>query len=156
MPVPEPYVQFVDPLEKSGIPYCITGSVASGVYGEYRLTADIDFVVLLRTEDIKRLREVFPEKDYYIPPSDVLITETRRSHRGMFNLIHNATLFKADVFIAARDPLHFWAMEHRRRADLDGEQVWLAPPEYVSSASSKRIAKVARKSTRGTSPTCSL
>ena len=30
-----------------------------------------------------------------------------------------------------RDPLHRGAMQHRRRADYHGEQLWLAPPEYV-------------------------
>lgn len=132
MPAPDdPYLPFLVPLETSGLPYCVTGSVAAGIYGEYRLTADIDFVLLLRVEEIGRLRAVFSDRDYYIPPIDVLIAEANRTHRGMFNLIHNGTLFKADVFIAARDPLHRWALEHRRRVDWHGQQIWVAPPEYV-------------------------
>lgn len=118
-------------MESLGLPYCVTGSVAAGIYGEYRLTADIDFVLLLRLADIGRLRAVFPEQDYYIPPSDVLIAEVNRTHRGMFNLIHNGTLFKADIFIAARDPLHRWALENRRRVEWRDRSIWVAPPEYV-------------------------
>jgi hypothetical protein len=49
----------------------------------------------------------------------------------MFNLIHHATQFKADVYLAARDPLHAWALAHRRRIELEGGGAWIAPPEYV-------------------------
>ena len=49
----------------------------------------------------------------------------------MFNIIHHATQFKADVYLAARDPLHAWALAHRRRIELEGGGAWIAPPEYV-------------------------
>ncbi len=122
---------FVRQLEISGLSYCITGSVAAGLYGEPRTTRDIDFVLLLRMEDIATLRAAFPEVDFYLPPIEVLIAEARRSHRGMFNIINNIEIAKADVFIAARDPLHHWVLRNRRREDLEGEQTWFAPPEYV-------------------------
>ena len=131
MPVPEPYCFFTDPLEATGLPYCVTGCLAASAYGEYRTTADIDFVVLLRSDDIAKLRAAFPEKDYYVPPVEVLIGETRGGRRGMFNLIHQATQFKADIFVAVSDPLHHWALKHRRREDMQGGEVWIAPPEYV-------------------------
>src|SRR3977135_2918061 len=43
-PVPSPLAPFLEPLERLGLPYCVTGSVAASVYGEPRLTADIDVV----------------------------------------------------------------------------------------------------------------
>jgi hypothetical protein len=49
----------------------------------------------------------------------------------MFNLIHHASQFKADIYVAAGDPLHDWALEHRRRIDIFGTGAWIAPPEYV-------------------------
>jgi hypothetical protein len=33
MPAPSPFAPFIDPLERLGLPYCITGSVAASVYG---------------------------------------------------------------------------------------------------------------------------
>ena len=33
--------------------------------------------------------------------------------------------------VAASDPLHAWALAHRRRIDLGGSGAWIAPPEYV-------------------------
>ena len=56
MPAPSPLAPFLEPLEKLGLPYCITGSVAASVYGEPRLTADIDIVLLLGVRDIAALR----------------------------------------------------------------------------------------------------
>lgn len=131
MPALEDYRCFVEALESSGLPYCVTGSVAAGIYGEPRFTADIDFVLLLRVRDIAHFRTVFPEEEYYIPPIEVLAFEAARTHRGMFNLIHHRLLVKADVFLGSRDPLHVWAMEHRRRKPYLGGEIWVAPPEYV-------------------------
>ena len=131
MPAPSPFAPFIDPLERLGVPYCITGSVAASVYGEPRLTADIDVVLLLRAGDIAALRAVFPEIDYYVPPEETLRLEMNRSTRGMFNLIYHETAFKADIYLALGDPLHAWALEHRRRITLEGGGAWIAPPEYV-------------------------
>jgi hypothetical protein len=131
MPAPSPLAPFVDPLERLGFPYCVTGSVAASVYGEPRLTADIDVVLLLDAGGIAALRAAFPEDAYYVPPDETLRLETARAVRGMFNLIHHATQFKADIYLAAGDPLHAWALAHRRRISLEGSALWLAPPEYV-------------------------
>ena len=49
----------------------------------------------------------------------------------MFNLIRHRSQFKADLYLTSRDPLHTWALEHRRRIDLVGSGAWIAPPEYV-------------------------
>jgi hypothetical protein len=131
MPAPSPLAPFLDPLERLGFPYCITGSVAASVYGEPRLTADIDVILVLRVDGLAALRGAFPEDSYYVPPEETLRLELARSSRGMFNLIHLASQFKADVYLAGRGPLHAWALEHRRRIDLEGSGAWIAPPEYV-------------------------
>lgn len=131
MPAPEPFAPFLEPLERLALPYCITGSVAASVYGEPRLTADIDVVLVLKAGDIGALRTAFPEVDYYVPPEETLREELARGTRGMFNLIHHRSQFKADIYLAALDPLHAWALQHRRRIDLGGSGAWIAPPEYV-------------------------
>jgi hypothetical protein len=131
MPAPSPLAPFLEPLERLGLPYCVTGSVAASVYGEPRLTADIDIVLLLKVQDIGALRSAFPGAAYYVPPDETLRLELLRDSRGMFNLIHHASQFKADIYLAARDPLHAWALQHRRRISLEESGAWIAPPEYV-------------------------
>jgi hypothetical protein len=129
MPAPSPLASFLEPFERLGLPYCVTGSVAASVYGEPRLTADIDIVLLLAAQDFPALRRAFPESDYYVPPDETFVRAIESG--GMFNLIHHATQFKADVYLAAGDPLHDWALGHRRRIDVSGTGAWIAPPEYV-------------------------
>ena len=131
MPGPDPLAPFLEPLERLGLPYCVTGSVAASVYGEPRLTADIDIVLLLKPGDIAALRSAFPEAGYYVPPDETLRLELARDSRGMFNLIHHASQFKADIYLAGHDPLHAWALENRRRISLGDSGAWIAPPEYV-------------------------
>jgi hypothetical protein len=128
---PDLLESFLVPLERLGLPYCVTGSVAASVYGEPRLTADVDVVLLLRATDIAALRGAFPETDYYVPPDETLRLQIARGTRGMFNLIHHRTQFKADVYLGGSDPLHAWALANRRRIALEGTSTWIAPPEYV-------------------------
>lgn len=45
MPEVDIFKIFIERLEQIGIPYFITGSLATTVYGELRLTNDIDLVV---------------------------------------------------------------------------------------------------------------
>ena len=75
MPAPSPLAPFLEPLERLGFPYCVTGSVAASVYGEPRLTADIDIVLLLGVQDIDVLRSAFPDEAYYVPPDETLRSE---------------------------------------------------------------------------------
>lgn len=131
MPVPSPLASFIEPIERLALPYCITGSVAASVYGEPRLTADIDIVLLLLPDDIPALQSAFPEAEYYVPPAETIRDAVARSAGGMFNVIHHRSQFKADLYLASRDPLHAWALERRRRIDLGGSGAWIAPPEYV-------------------------
>jgi hypothetical protein len=131
MPAPDPLVPFIEPLERLALPYCVTGSVAASVYGEPRLTADIDVVLLLGSNDLERLRAAFPEDRYYVPPDETLRLQVSRESRGMFNLIDHASQFKADIYVASRDSLHAWALANRRRIAVQDLQFWIAPPEYV-------------------------
>ena len=130
-PPASPLAPFLLTLEALGLPYCITGSVAASVYGEPRLTADIDVVLLLKLGDVARLQAAFPPTEYYVPPVETMHLELVRDGRGHFNLIHHGSQFKADIYLAARDPLHRWALQHRRRISLDEGGAWIAPPEYV-------------------------
>jgi hypothetical protein len=131
MPEPELFLLFVRPLNHAGIRYVVSGSVAAIFYGEPRLTHDVDFVVFLNANDIQRLIEVFPAKDFYLPPEATMLAETAREHHGHFNLIHRDTGFKADLYPTGRDELNAWAFRGKRSIEFEGENVMLAPPEYV-------------------------
>jgi hypothetical protein len=122
---------FVAPLERAGIRYMITGSVASSIYGEPRNTLDIDLVVLLEKNHFALLKELFPENDFYLPPLEVIAIEAKREAHGHFNIIHHTTGFKADIYLSRNHPYFFWAIAHARRAPTPTGEITIAPPEYV-------------------------
>lgn len=107
----------------------VTGSVASMLYAEPRFTADVD--VVARISAPEDLRRAFSSADYYCPPAEVIAVEMARPMHGRVNVLHTPSALKADVYLAGEDPLHAWAIALRRRFEVGGREVWVAPPEYV-------------------------
>lgn len=123
---------FSAPLTRTGISYFITGSVAAMLYGDPRLTHDIDIVVELSSiKDIQLLPTAFPNDSFYLPPEEVLRIESERERRGHFNVIHLESGYKADFYLAGEDPFHRWAFEHTKSVRILEFHVPVAPPEYV-------------------------
>jgi hypothetical protein len=118
MPEPELFLLFVRPLNRAGIRYVVSGSVAAIFYGEPRLTHDVDFIIFLNANDCRGLSDAFPEKDFYLPPMETILAETAREKNGHFNLIHRDTGFKADMYPTGRDELNAWAFGGKRAAGI--------------------------------------
>ena len=76
---------FALPLNRSGVPYMIVGSVAAISYGVHRLTNDLDAVLQMSVGDVRKVHAAFPEAEFYVPPIEVLTEEVRRRDRGHFN-----------------------------------------------------------------------
>ena len=128
----DPLLIFTRKLNELGLRYMVTGSVAAILYGEPRVTHDVDIVVVLRPgSDIPGLVGAFPIDEFYCPPEEILLQEALRAQRGHFNLVHHQSGLRADMYLATRDPLHAWGLRERRQLDVDGEQIWVAPVEYV-------------------------
>lgn len=152
MSAPDLLGLFVEPLERVGIPYMITGGVASVIYGDPRFTRDVDLVLALDGPTVPRLRSAFEGGDFCVPPQEAMEEEAARERGGHFKIIHRDTALRADIYLAGDDPLHAWALERRRRLDLESSQIWVAPLEYVilrkleyhrSSASDRHLRDVA-------------
>ena len=131
MPEPELSLLFIRPLNRAGIRYVVSGSIAAILYGEPRLTHDVDFVVFLNEQNIQQLAEIFPSSDFYVPPLETIFAEVAREQRGHFNIIHMDTGFKAHFFLTGRDEMNAWAFRRKQQVQFEGETVVLAPPEYV-------------------------
>jgi hypothetical protein len=132
MPAPDELSLFVSRLEIIGAPYMVTGATAAIIYGQPRVTNDLDVVLSLNDESRTALLQAFPESEFYVPPESVIRAEQARHQRGHFNLIHHETGYKADIYLPGLDPLHSWALPKRRRLPWgDDLEVVVAPPEYV-------------------------
>jgi hypothetical protein len=131
MPEANLFLMFTKRFNALGVSYMVSGSVAVIIYGEPRLTHDVDLIVVLDREHIQRLPEVFPPAEFYCPPTEVIEVEAAREQRGHFNIIHHESGFKADVYLHGRDPLHAWGLARARQLEVEGQAFIVAPPEYV-------------------------
>ena len=91
--------EVVEVFEELSIPYHVGGSLASSVHGVPRQTNDLDLVVDLPMAMtailVLRLQDRF-----YI---DAAMIRRAIKNRSSFNLVHLATGFKVDLFIAGQD-----------------------------------------------------
>src|SRR5713226_7282845 len=97
MPEANLFLMFTQRLKTLGVAYMVSGSVAVIIYGEPRLTHDVDLIVVLDRGHIARLPEVFPPAEFYCPPAEVIAVEVAREQRGHFNIIHHAFLNLAEL-----------------------------------------------------------
>lgn len=128
---PDLYSRLLRPFNEAGIPYMVTGGLAAIVYGEPRLTNDVDVVLQLRPVDAGRLTAAFPASSYYVPPVETIREEAARPAHGHFNILDLDTALRADIYCAGDDPLAAWGLPRRRAIQLGEGQVWIAPIEYV-------------------------
>ncbi len=103
-----------------GIQYVVGGSLASSVYGIPRATQDVDLVADLRMPDASKLARALSD-EFYV---DVDMIRDAISRQRSFNVIHLATLFKADIFVMKEDA---WSVEEMTRARLEQLEGPLGP-----------------------------
>jgi len=106
--------RILEVLDRLEIPYFVTGSVASSVYGIARTTLDLDVVADVREEHILLLASEL-RADFYADP-EMMADALKR--RRSFNLIHLATSYKIDIFPLGSDEYSRAAFERRRDAQI--------------------------------------
>jgi hypothetical protein len=105
----------VEVLEEQAVTYLLVGSLASGVYGEPRLTHDIDVVIELQPDQVAKLCEAFPPPEYNV--SEKAAREAIAA-AGQFNVIHPTSGNKIDFIIARRDAWGRSQVRRRRREHI--------------------------------------
>ena len=103
-------------LEQLGIPYLIGGSVASSVFGIPRSTNDADLVAQMRAEHVKPFLDAISPDDYYLSETAMREALARRSS---FNLIHQPTMIKLDIFISKDEPFDLIELARVVRSPLN-------------------------------------
>lgn len=117
---------FTERLEKLGIKYMLTGSMAMVNYAMMRMTADIDIVMELSTKDGDAIIREF-EPDFYIPHNRVRDSIARKF---MFNLLHQEKLVKIDCVVRKDSEFQKQAFSNRRKIRYADElDVWIISRE---------------------------
>ncbi len=96
-------VEFSRRLGRADIPHLIGGSIASSLYGDYRLTNDVDLELQISGERVDGLVEVLGE------PFSVSRGEIEDALRdpgpfASFQVLHTDEVFKFDCFLHGRAP----------------------------------------------------
>jgi hypothetical protein len=112
-------------LEKAGVSYMITGSIAANFYTVPRMTRDIDIVVELFEPDIGRFIPLF-ENDYYLDPQTV---REAVKNKGVFNLIHEHYIIKIDFVVRKDTPYRRREFSRRRKVAVDDQDLYVVSPE---------------------------
>ena len=116
----------VDVLERAQIGYMITGSIASSLHGEPRLTHDVDIVVAIESSDAEVLLKAFQPPDFYLSAESI---REAIQNRGMFNLIDVDGGEKVDFWLLTNEPFDQSRFSRRQQQPAEGTQINVSTPE---------------------------
>lgn len=112
-------------LAAAGIPYMVTGSIAVNFYALPRMTRDIDLVIEIDEREADRIVALF-EDQFYVDPDMV---SRAVATRGMFNVIHTASVVKVDLIVRKHTEYRRTEFARRRRIVVEGQEIWIVAPE---------------------------
>lgn len=112
-------------LNKIGVDYMITGSIAANFYTVPRMTRDIDIIIELNIDKVSQIYKAFQD-EFYID-EEMVIEEVRRN--GIFNIIHNQTLVKVDFIILKDTPYRNLELNRRRSITIEDVTAYIVSPE---------------------------
>lgn len=113
-------------LEAADIPYMLTGSFASSLQGEPRLTHDIDLVVAITPAAIGSLVAAFPAPDYHLDETAIAEAIARKSQ---FNLLDVAAGDKIDFWLLTDDRFDQSRFARRYVEEFEGQRLHVSRPE---------------------------
>lgn len=117
--------EVVQRLDKAGIGYMMTGSMAMALYSTPRMTRDIDIIINVSFTDVEKLIALF-QPDFYIDRSSV--REALRL-KGMFNIIHNDSIIKVDFIVRKDEEYRIVEFSRKIVIPIEGVQISVVSPE---------------------------
>lgn len=113
-------------LADLGVPYMVTGSLASSVHGRPRTTHDADIVIDPTSPALDRLVAELQSAGFYV---DLAVAREALRTRRQFNAISIESAFKVDLIVRKDRPFSREEFRRRQHADLAGAPVSLASAE---------------------------
>jgi hypothetical protein len=126
-PEEDALVRVVSALETEGVPYMVTGSVASSYHGRPRSTHDADIVIDPAREQLARLVRRLAAAGFY---ADEEQAQDALHRRRQFNVIETQSACKIDLIVRKERPFSREELQRRQVAELSpGMSVALASAE---------------------------
>lgn len=114
-------------LNRTGVTYYLTGSMASNYWGIPRTTHDLDFVVQLPTSAVARIVEEF-SGDFYL---DEAAIRAAFAPPYQFNAVDMRSALKVDFWLAREEKFDQEMLRRRVATRLFGEPAWISTAEDV-------------------------
>lgn len=112
-------------LQKLKIPYLVTGGVAVVVWGRPRYTADIDIIIELKRNKVKKFVAAL-EKEGYV---DEDVVKEALKYQSEFNYIDNETSMKVDFWILKDSDFDRSRLKRAVARRIYGQRVYFSSPE---------------------------
>lgn len=113
-------------LADAGVPFMVTGSFASTIHGEPRLSHDIDIVIDLQPDHVASVAARFQELDFYADEESLAEAVARQDQ---CNFIHMDSGEKVDFWVLTESPFDRARFDRRVQAPYDGHTLWVSSPE---------------------------
>jgi hypothetical protein len=112
-------------LNRTGVTYYLTGSMASNYWGIPRTTHDLDFVIQLPPSAVPRIVEAF-SPEFHIDEASI-----RAAYQPpyQFNAIDTRSALKVDFWLPTTQPFDREMLRRRRPVTLFGEPAWITTAE---------------------------
>jgi hypothetical protein len=128
MITPDTLARIAAVLDKTGIPYMLSGSFASAYYGAPRSTQDIDIVIEASVHQLRTFAQSLPSDEYYV---DLNAGLEAQKHQSMFNVIDLSTGWKIDLIIKKSRPFSQEEFQRRQAITVEGLLLFVATAEDV-------------------------
>ena len=115
-------------LDAHGIPYMLTGSLASSMYGIPRATNDIDIVVQPTREQLLSVVQLFQRVGLHVVPETALGALRAKTQ---FNVIDFPRALKVDLIVRKDRAFSITEFDRRETHEVEGMRLTIATPEDV-------------------------
>lgn len=118
-------VKIIKKLNSLKIPYLVTGGMAIYVWGRPRFTADIDLVVELKKEDVKKLVSTLIKEGYI----DEEAVKQAITYQSEFNFIDQKEGIKVDFWILKNDDFDKYKFKRKVSKKVLNQNVYFISAE---------------------------
>lgn len=115
-------------LEMHNVPYMLTGSLASSMYGVPRATNDIDIVIAPAREQVLAVVQMFQRLGLTVHTESALAALHKRTQ---FNIVDLSQGWKVDFIVQKDRPFSEVEFARKETHEVDGLRLTLATPEDV-------------------------
>src|SRR3989338_866609 len=112
-------------LNENKIPYMVVGAISVSYYGNPRSTHDVDLIVVLNEEAIKKFTDFLTKNDFYVDADDIRAALKEKSH---FSVLDNQSNYRLDVKWIYSE-LDSETFARRREINAYGQKMWINSPE---------------------------